>query len=58
MMHFLWLLLLLVIGIICMKLAEMKGRSPYAWAVLGILFGPLALIVLLFLKPINGNGLE
>lgn len=50
MIHFLWIGLVLVSSFLCMQLAKIKGRSPHTWSVLGALFGPVALVVLLMLE--------
>lgn len=56
MLHIAWLLLALLSGFLCMQLAKIKGRSPSLWSVLGALFGPFALMVLLFLESKNGEA--
>ena len=33
----------------CYKIAEVKGYEPMAWALLGILFGVFALLVILLI---------
>jgi hypothetical protein len=48
-MLFIWLFF----GIICSKIAQKKYRSKSNWFYLGLLFGALALIIILFLKPLK-----
>ena len=46
--------LTLMFGIICHIVAEKKNRSKAKWLVLGLLFGPFALVALLVMgKPTN-----
>jgi hypothetical protein len=48
-MDLIYILLALFFGFTCGALASRKGRNGLGWAFLGILFGPIALVVLLFL---------
>lgn len=34
---------------ICLAIAPMKGRSSFSWAGLGFLFGPLTVLILIFM---------
>ncbi len=48
------LLALLVFGVsafVCHHLAGKRGLKPVFWGVLGFLFGPLVILVVLFAKP-------
>lgn len=49
-----WVVLLLCGGL-CYSMAERKGLSPRIWIIAGIFLGPLALLVLLAVRP-NRNG--
>lgn len=46
----------LVLGFVCANIAEGKGRGRGSWFLLGLLFGPFSLIVLLLL-PKDDLGL-
>jgi hypothetical protein len=35
----------IISGVACIFIAEKRGGSPLAWFILGIIFGPLAIIV-------------
>jgi hypothetical protein len=37
----------LICGVACIFIAEKRGGSPLAWFILGIIFGPFAIIVAL-----------
>jgi hypothetical protein len=37
----------LICGVACIFIAEKRGGSPLAWFILGIIFGPLAILVAL-----------
>ncbi|MDG6774162.1 hypothetical protein QCB45_07445 [Thiomicrorhabdus sp. ZW0627] len=54
-MTFIWVSLLIgvVSAIYCHKMAQSKHRPAVFWGTMGILFGPFALIVLMFLKRID-----
>jgi membrane protein implicated in regulation of membrane protease activity len=43
------LLIIAVFVVICGVIAYLRGRSVVAWAILGFLFGPLALVLVLLL---------
>ena len=48
----LWLALIwAVAALVCLQIAENKGRSVFAWGCVGMLLGPLALILLLLVQP-------
>jgi hypothetical protein len=49
-----WFTLSLVIA----GIAQGKGRSGLAWWLLGVLLGPIALLILLFLNHGDAGGLE
>jgi len=46
-----FVLIWLVCGIVAGVLAEQKGRSGCGWVVLGLLFGPLAILVVVVASP-------
>jgi len=39
--------------VICHYIAKSRGAKPVIWAVMGAIFGPLAIPFALFAKPIN-----
>ena len=43
----------LFMGIACSAIAYYKNRSLVGWFFLGLIFGPIALIILLFLKKLR-----
>ncbi len=49
------LLLLLVVSalsaFICQTIADKRGLKPIFWGVLGFLFGPLVILIVLLVKP-------
>lgn len=50
-MHiFLGLLVLIVSGFICHKLAVARGVNPVYWGVMGVVLGPFAIPFILFRK--------
>ena len=49
------LIVTVLFAIGCGLLARSKGRNPAGWAALGLLFGPLALIVLALLRRRPGE---
>jgi hypothetical protein len=51
------LLLWLLCPILTMSIANSKGRSGCGWAVLAVVFGPIALLVAAAMSP-NGEALQ
>jgi hypothetical protein len=43
-----------VFGFAAASFAKGKNRNPYLWAAIGLLIGPFAVLVVLFLKPAPG----
>ena len=43
-------------SVLCGIIAENKARSVLGWAMLGLIFGPFAAIMLLALKAKRGDG--
>ncbi len=56
-MSFLLVLLIVTILsiIVCYQMAEKRGADPVFWAVMGAIFGPLAIPVIYFMKPKGHN---
>lgn len=55
---FLWLALIwMITALACVGIADDKGRSSFAWGCLGMLLGPLALILLLLFQT-DSKALE
>ncbi len=45
-----------IIGAVCYHYSKQRGRNPYAWLAIGILFGVFGLIALFVLPPLNGKA--
>ncbi len=45
--------LLFLIGLLCSYFAVKRGRDPYVWFAIGMVFGLLGLITLFLLSPLN-----
>jgi hypothetical protein len=46
----------LVVIVITVQIAVQKGRRAWAWAILGILFGPFAMFAVVLMGPARGGG--
>ncbi len=42
-----------IIGAICYRYSKQRGRNPYTWFAIGLLFGILGLIALFVMPPLN-----
>lgn len=47
-MVFIWI----AFGIVCALAAPPRGRNPWGWLALGILFGPFAIVALLVMEKL------
>jgi len=55
-MELIQILVWCLFGWACYSLAVKKNRNTALWAVLGVLFGIFALLVILFLPPVKGDN--
>jgi hypothetical protein len=46
----------LVVVVITVQVAVQKGRRAWAWAILGVLFGPFAMFAVVLMGPAKGGG--
>ncbi|MBS0653851.1 MAG: DUF4339 domain-containing protein [Verrucomicrobia bacterium] len=42
-----------IIGAICYRYSKQRGRNPYTWFAIGLLFGVFGLIALFVMPPLN-----
>lgn len=52
----LWLMIWLGFGIVYALAANSRGRSGFLWFILGVLFGPFALIAVLVMGRVEAAG--
>ncbi len=45
----------LVVVVITVQVAVQKGRRAWAWAILGVLFGPFAMFAVVLMGPAKGR---
>jgi len=45
----------LVVVVITVQVAVQKGRRAWAWAILGVLFGPFAMFAVVLMGPARGG---
>lgn len=49
------LIVWILIGVLCYKLAKDKNRNEIVWGILGFLFSLIALVILLCLPKLEGD---
>ena len=47
-----YLILSAALGIVCMQIAQKKGRNPKLWLVVGFIFGIFAVVAVAFLPHV------
>lgn len=51
--QYLILLVSIIFGIICSRIAQKKSRNKHVWFINGILFGIIGVLIIFFLKPVK-----
>ncbi len=49
-----YLIVWAILGAASFSLAKGKNRNPWLWGFLGLIFGPISLLVIALLKPAPG----
>ncbi len=53
MQQMIMILICTIIGALCYHYSKKRGRNPYTWCAIGLLFGIFGLIALFVMRPLN-----